>query len=367
MKKFTISIPQEKLEALQVRLETTHFPESPEHTSWSYGTDLDYMKELTRYWKNEFNWRKAEKMLNQFNHFTTDVNGITIHFIHQKSKNPDATPLVLLHGWPDSFFRFYKVISELSNEFDVIVPSLPGFGFSEKVAMNSGETATIIAELMKQLDYDEFTVGGGDISTPIIQTLATTYKKSINAVYLTDVGYPTGSEDFSTMTTDEQQFAGKCQQWWYQEAAYNMIQSTKPQTLAFALSDSPVGLAAWMVEKFQAWSDDGIEKAFTKDEILTNICIYYFTDTIASSLRTYAENTRAMYATGMPKPTPKIEVATVIASYPGEAVPVIEDWANRNAHVVRFKTMPKGGHFAPLEVPQLFAQDLGQSVLAILK
>ena len=141
-----------------------------------------------------------------------------------------------------------------------------------------------------------------------------------------------------------------------------MLQSTKPQTLAFALSDSPVGLAAWMVEKFNAWSDGGIKKALTKDEILTNISIYFFTDTIASAIRTYAENTRAMYATGMPKPPAKIEVPTAIASFPGDTVPVVKDWAKRNANITRFTVMPQGGHFAALEAPELFVKDIQESI-----
>ncbi len=362
-KKFTIDISQAKLDALQECLSAVQFPEAPEHAAWSYGTDLDYMKELVAYWRHKFDWRNAEATLNQFDQFTANVNGTDIHFIHQRSENPDATPLLLIHGWPDSFYRFYKVIPLLTDKFHVIVPSLPGFGFSDKVSLNSSATADLLAGLMHdELGYDTFAVSSGDIGTPIVQALASQHKDALSLVHLTDLGYPNGSEDFSTMTQEEQAFAGKCQQWWYMEAAYNMEQSTKPQTLAFALTDSPVGLAAWMVEKFNAWSDGGIEKAFTKDEILTNISIYYFTDTIASAIRTYAENTRAMYMTGGPKPPTKIEVPTAVASFPAEMVPVVEDWAKRNAEVVQFNTMPKGGHFAALEEPKLFANDIKEAL-----
>jgi len=362
-KKFTITIPEAKVAALQERLQITHFPDAPEHASWGYGADLEYMKELVKYWRHSFDWQATEAQLNQFDHFKAEVKGTNLHFIHQKSTNPNAVPLLLIHGWPDSFYRFYKVLPLLAKDFEVIVPSLPGFGFSDKVAMNSAQTAELLATLMhEELGFATFAVSSGDIGTPIVQALATTHKELVSAVHLTDTGYPAGSEDFSTMTPAEQAFAGKCQQWWFTEAAYNMLQSTKPQTLAFALADSPVGLAAWMVEKFQAWSEDGIEKAFTKDEILTNICIYYFTDTIASSIRTYAENTRAIYATVMPKPAAKIEVPTAIASFPAEAVPVVEDWAKRHANVVRFTSMSHGGHFAALEVPALFAKDVTESL-----
>lgn len=357
--KFTINIPQAKLDALQERLAATQFPDAPKGTGWGYGADLDYMKELVSHWQHKFDWRAAEEELNTFDHFTAEVSGTNLHFIHQKSSNPNATPLLLIHGWPDSFYRFYKVIPLLTEHFHVIVPSLPGFGFSEKVAMNSAQTADLFAALMKdELGYKQFAVSSGDIGTPIVQNLATKHKDAVSFVHLTDTGYPMGSEDFSTMSPEEQAFAGKCQQWWYTEGAYNMLQSTKPQTLAFALTDSPVGLASWMVEKFNSWSDGGIQKAFTKDEILTNISMYYFTNTITTAVRTYAENTRAQYATGMPQPPAKIEVPTAVASFPHDTIPVVEAWAKRNANVVRFTAMPKGGHFAALEQPEIFAKDL---------
>ena len=362
-KKFTINIPQAKIDELAARLDTAHFPHAPKDAGWGYGTDLDYMKKLVNYWRDSFDWRATEKALNEFDHFMTNIKGTEMHFIHHKSTNPDAVPLVLIHGWPDSFYRFYKVIPLLTEKFHIVVPSLPGFGFSEKVAMNSAATADLLASLMQdELGYEAFAVSSSDIGTPIVQALATNHKDAVSFVHLTDTGYPMGAEDFSTMTPEEQAFAGKCQQWWYTEGAYNMLQSTKPQTLAFSLSDSPVGLASWIVEKFNAWSDGGIEKAFTKDEILTNISIYYFTDTIATAVRTYAENTRAMYAMGMPKPPAKIEVPTAVASFPADTVPVVEDWAKRNANVVRFTSMPKGGHFAALEQPTLFANDIVASL-----
>lgn len=359
VKPFTINIPQAKLTELRERLKGVHFPDVPKDAGWGCGTDMDYMKSLVKYWRDDFNWRSIEKDLNKFDQFTTEIDGVNIHFIHQKSANPDATPLLLVHGWPDSFYRFHKVIPMLSKKFHVIVPSLPGFGFSDKVAMNSSQTASLLAQLMHdKLGYNKFVVSSGDIGTDIVRALATDHKELVSAVHLTDTGFPNGSEDFATMSPEEQAFAGKCQQWWYTEAAYNMLQSTKPQTLAFALVDSPVGLAAWMVEKFQAWTDGGIDKALSKDEVLANITLYYVTDTIASSIRTYAQNTRAAYATGGPKPPAKITVPTAVAVFPAEMVPVVKPWAERSANVVRFSKMPKGGHFAALEQPKLFADDI---------
>ena len=360
--KFTINIPQDKLDELHKRLAATTLP-TKLGEGWGYGADMEYVKHLLAYWEKSFDWRSAEKKLNEFDNFKADINGTTLHFIHQRSENPEATPLLLIHGWPDSFYRFYKVVPLLTKKFHVVVPSLPGFGFSEKVAMNSKLTADLLASLMHdELGYENFVVSSGDIGTPIVRDLATNHKQLVRAAHLTDMGYPTGSEDFSSMTPAEQAFAGQCQQWWYTEGAYTMEQSTKPQTLAYALTDSPAGLAAWIVEKFQAWSDGGIEKAFTKDEILTNLSIYYLTSTIGTAMGTYAENTRAMYATGMPKPPAKIEVPTAIASFPAETVRVVEDWAKRNADVVRFTEMPRGGHFAALEEPELFAKDIQETV-----
>ncbi len=361
-KRFTINIEQRKLDELRDRLQATRLPTAL-GKGWGYGTDLSYMKELLAYWQKDFDWRKAERELNAFDNFTADIDGTELHFVHAKSENPNATPLLLIHGWPDSFYRFYKVIPMLTKNFDVIVPSLPGFGFSEKVAMNSKLTADLLASLMHdELGYEKFAVSSGDIGTAIVRELATTHKDLVSVVHLTDMQYPLGNEDFATMTPAEQAFAGACQQWWYTEGAYTMEQSTKPQTLAYALADSPAGLAAWIVEKFNAWSDGGIEKAFTKDEILTNLSIYYFTDTIATACGTYAENTRALYATGAPKPPAKVEVPTAVTSYPAETVQVVEDWAKRNANVQRFTKMTKGGHFAALEEPELFATDLTASL-----
>ena len=364
-KRFAINIAEADIDDLHNRLKGTRFPDAAANAGWSYGADLAFMKELTGFWLHEFDWRAHEKELNNFDHFTADLRGVNVHFIHQRSSNLNAMPVLLVHGWPDSFYRFYKVIPMLTEKFHVVVPSLPGFGFSEKVAMNSGDTADLFATLMHdELGYDGFIVSSGDIGTPVVQALASKHPQLIRGAHLTDVGYPTGSEDFSTMTPAEQAFASKCRQWWYTEAAYNMLQSTKPQTLAYALTDSPVGLAAWMVEKFQAWSDGGIGKAFTMDEILANISLYYFTGTIATSLRTYAENARALYAGGLPKTPAKIGAPTAVASFPAEMVPVVEPWAMRNANLVRFTAMPRGGHFAALEVPDLFAGDLKESAAA---
>lgn len=360
-KPYNIHIKQDVIDDLHQRLDNIRWPDSPKDIGGGYGADPALIKELAKYWRTHFDWRKAEAKLNEFDNFTAEVNGVELHFVHQKSSNPNATPLLLIHGWPDSFYRFHKVIPMLAENFDVIVPSLPGFGFSDHTAMASAPTADLLAALMTDvLGYEKFAVSSGDIGTEIVRALGNNHAEAVTGLHLTDAGFPTGTEDFSTMSPAEQAFAGKCQQWWYMEGAYNMLQSTKPQTLAYGLEDSPVGILAWIAEKFQAWTDnDGdLEKVISKDELLTNIMLYWATGTIASSLRTYAENTRAVYAQGPPKPAARVKVPTSFAIFPGEMVPAVREWAARNFNVVTFNEQPKGGHFAAMEVPELFAKDV---------
>jgi microsomal epoxide hydrolase len=239
---------------------------------------------------------------------------------------------------------------------------MPGFGFSERRAMPAAAVAGLWDKLMTDtLGYGQFVAAGGDLGTEVTLTLARQHPEHLRGIYLTDVGYPTGQEDFSKLSPAEQKFAGQSQQWWYSEGAYNMLQSTKPQTLAYGLNDSPVGLAAWMVEKFYAWSDNqgDLEKRFSKDELLTHVMLYWVTETIGSSMRMYLENTRAMYAHGgPPKPPERVAVPTGVASFPREMAPVPREWAERRTNLTHFTEMPRGGHFAALEEPQLYVDDL---------
>jgi microsomal epoxide hydrolase len=211
------------------------------------------------------------------------------------------------------------------------------------------------------LGYDKFTAAGGDLGTEVTKALALKHPDVVTAIHLTDVGFPNGSEDFAALTPAERAYAGKCQQWWYTEAAYNMLQSTKPQTLGYGLNDSPVGLAAWLIEKFYAWSDcqGNLETRFSKDELLTNVMIYWVTETINSAMRMYLENTRAIYAHGGgPHPIARVETPTGVAAFPGEMVVVPREWAERQVNLKHFTEMPQGGHFAALEEADLYARDV---------
>jgi pimeloyl-ACP methyl ester carboxylesterase len=244
--------------------------------------------------------------------------------------------------------------------FDVIIPSLPGFGFSNRVALSPERTASLWAKLMTEtLGYGKFFAAGGDLGTQVTKFLAVNYSKQVAAIHLTDVGYPNGSEDWSTMSPAEQEYGQFIQRWWYTEGAYNMLHSTKPQTLGYALNDSPVGLASWIIEKFNTWSDNKgfIENSFTKDELLTNIMIYWVSQTINTSIRTYLEWAHASYSQHGPKPDPYVETPTGVATFPGES-PVPIEWAKRKVNVKRFTKMLKGGHFAAMEEPELWVNDL---------
>lgn len=368
---FTIGVAQDVLDDLQQRLKQTRWTDEPVNADWNYGTNPEYLRELVEYWQTQYDWRKQEAALNQLPQFKTDIDGVGIHFIHLKGKGDHPKPLILTHGWPDSFYRFYKVIPMLtdpasyggdpSQSFDVVVPSIPGFGFSDRVALTDDQTADLWAKLMTDvLGYQTFVAAGGDVGMGITKSLANQFPDRVQAIHLTDVGYPTGQEDWTTLSPAEQEFGQFIQQWWYTEGAYAMLHSTKPQTLGYALNDSPVGLASWIIEKFYTWSDTQgrMENSFTKDELLTNIMIYWVTQTINTSIRTYLEGARATYMSeGGLKSSQRVEVPTGVAIFPAEA-PVPEEWANRMANVKRFTKMPKGGHFAALEVPDLWVDEL---------
>jgi microsomal epoxide hydrolase len=371
---FKIAIPQATLDDLRARLAHTRWPDEVEGGDWDYGTNLQYMKELTDYWQHQYDWRKHEAELNTFAQFKAEVDGVGIHFIHERGKGPNPTPIILLHGWPDSFYRMHKIIPLLTDpasyggnpadSFDVIVPSLPGFGFSDRPrerGTTSIHTAELLTRLMTEvLGYKHFAAAGGDIGSRVTRLLALAHPESLVGIHLTDVGFPREiafPPDLSNPTAAEQQFLGSVQRWFMQESGYIMIQSTKPQTLAYGLNDSPVGLAAWIVEKFRAWSDCGgdIEQRFSKDELLTIIMIYWVTETISSSARLYYEDS---HAAPQLKQGQYIEVPAGVATFPKDLTLPPRELGERFLRVERWTEMPRGGHFAALEEPKLLVEDM---------
>jgi pimeloyl-ACP methyl ester carboxylesterase len=354
---FKVDIPQETLEDLRERLERTRWPDDVEGAGWDYGTNLSYMKELADYWQHQYDWRKHEAELNTFAQFKADIDGIGIHFIHERGKGPNPTPILLLHGWPDSFYRFHKVIPMLTDparfggdpnlSFDVVVPSLPGFGFSDRKALTDNALANLFAKFLPQvLGYQKFIAAGGDVGANVTRPLALHHPEVLIGIHLTDVGYPDANTDFAALTPPEQEFAGFIQQWWMKEGAFNMIQSTKPQTLSYGLNDSPVGMAAWMMTLLR-----GIEN---RDELLTNMMIYWVTQTISSSVRSYYENA---HATPSPDAGQRPSVPAAVAHCPFDA-PLPREWAARRVNLKHFTDFPRGGHFIAWEEPELYAKDV---------
>ncbi|MBC8161183.1 MAG: epoxide hydrolase [Roseiflexaceae bacterium] len=368
---FTIGVPQATLDDLHERLVRTRWPDEVADVGWDYGTNLAYLKELVEYWQNQFDWRAQEAKLNQFAHFRAEIDGVGIHFIHERGNGPNPLPIILTHGWPDSFYRFQKIIPMLTNperyggnaddSFDVIVPSIPGFGFSDRKAMASSAVADTWAKLMTDvLGYTRFAAGGGDVGSGVTMALALQHPDVVSAIHLTDVGYSTGQEDGSTMSEAEQQFAGFIERWWFMEGAYAALQMTKPQSLAFGLNDSPVGWAAWVLSFINTGAQDNlVEAAFGgRDELLTNIMIYWATQTAGSSARMYLEDARASYAQESgPKPEVHSRVPAGIALFPREAQ-FPRETAERSLNVQHWTEMPRGGHFAALEEPELLVEDL---------
>lgn len=370
MKPFQINVPQQTLDDLQARLANTRWPDEVKETGWELGTNKTYLKELVHYWQQDFDWRKQETMLNRFAHFRTEVDGFGLHLIHERGKGESPMPLLLSHGWPDSFYRFYKLIPMLTDPvahggraedaFDVVVPSLPGFGFSDRPSQKGygkGQMANLLHKLMTQtLGYPRFAAHGGDVGSIITEALAMSQPDSLAGIHLIDVPYwrllATQAEDLSE---PEKKYLETGQQWLMTEGAYATMQATKPQTLAYGLNDSPTGLAAWIVEKFQSWSDCGgdVESRFTKDELLTNIMIYWATEIIRSSFAPYFDEEQE----SPPKPG-KINVPTGVAIFPKDIVPAPRQFAERFYDVHQWTEMPRGGHFAALEEPELLAEDL---------
>lgn len=363
---FEINIPQSALDDLQRRLQHTRWPDEAPDSGWTMGTNLDYMKSLAQYWQQEYDWRAHEAKLNQFNHFKADVNGVNIHFIHERGKGPNPKPILLLHGWPDSFYRYHRVIPMLTDparfggdanqSFDVIVPSLPGFAFSERTPLTYEASAALFASLMTDvLGYEKFIAAGGDAGAIITLTLAQNHPNLLSGIYLTDVGYPDQTTDFASLSPVEQEFAGFIQNWWFQEGAFNMIQATKPQSLAYAMNDSPVGLAAWIISMMAyGTTGEGLDKRFGRDELLTNIMLYWLSETIGSTFRMYYVGANAQPS---PNAGTRPDVPAAVAHCPWDA-PLPREWAARKVNLQHFTDLERGGHFTAWEEPALYAQDV---------
>ncbi|MFD6165878.1 epoxide hydrolase family protein [Oerskovia sp. NPDC060287] len=387
---FAARTAPEAVEDLRARLRATRWPDAPLDAGWSLGTDLDYLRELVAYWADEFDWTAQEAALFRLPRFRVALGGPTrpdggarpgghaarerlgIHVVHARAVAPPGVtvmPLVLTHGWPDSFWRYTKVIPLLTDPgahggdpadaFDVVVPDVPGFGYSQRPsgpALDSVAVAGLWAELMSALGYARFGAAGGDIGSHVSRYLALDHPDRVVAVHRTDGGLPVFAGDPADLSPEEREWFAGAAAWGATEGGYAAIQRTRPQTLAFGLEDSPVGLAAWIVEKLRAWSDCGgdVERAFTKDEILTDVTIYWLTRSIGSSVRMYAANAAIPPA----QLARRVEVPSGFSIFAGDVVRPPRAWLERTTNLVSMTEPARGGHFAAFEEPELYAQEL---------
>jgi pimeloyl-ACP methyl ester carboxylesterase len=366
---FRISVPDAVLADLHGRLRAARLPGEIAGAGWEQGTSLAYLRELLAYWQDGFSWRRQEERLNQLDHFTETVDSQRIHFVYQRSGRPGALPLLLAHGWPGSIVEFLDVIGPLTAPaggglpFDLIIPSLPGYGFSGPVTepgWHPRRIAAAFTKLMRRLGLERYGVQGGDWGSIVAANMADLAPDKVVGLHLNflAVPRPDGSRTAS-LGPDDQARVQAMRLWQDAETGYSAIQGTRPQTIGYALEDSPAGLAAWIVEKFRAWSDCGgdVERSFTKDQLLTNITLYWVTGTATSSARLYYEMRQAGRAA---VPAGPILVPTGIAQYPGEITRPPRDWAQRRYNITHWAELPRGGHFAAMEVPGLFAADVRQ-------
>jgi epoxide hydrolase len=361
---FHIAVPDADLDELRARLARTRWPEAECVDDWSQGIPLAYTRELADYWANEYDWPARESALNRFDHFTTEIDGLDIHFIHQRSPHDDAFPLLITHGWPGSVVEFHKVIEPLTNPtahggraadaFHVVCPSLPGFGFSGKPS-ETGWGVEKIAEawdtLMVRLGYRRYGAQGGDWGSAVTTQIGRNRGHCI-AIH---TNMPMGRAPSSTdgLTDEEKQALARLAQYRKWDSGYAKQQSTRPQTLGYALMDSPVGQLAWIVEKFWSWMDcDGHpENVLSRDELLDNVMLYWVTGSAASSARLYRESFERR--TG----GDAVELPTGVAAFPKEILPP-RRWCEANYNITHWTTMPRGGHFAAFEQPELFVEDV---------
>ena len=372
---FEVHIPQHELDDLRERLARTRWLDEFPGSGWSYGTSRRYLEELCEYWRAEFDWRACEARLNVFGQVAMDVDGQRIHAIHARSPEPGALPLLLVHGWPGSVFEFEKVIEPLrdprrhggdaSDAFHVVCPSIPGYGFSGPTVgpgWNVRRISAAFALLMQRLGYDRYGAAGGDwgaiITSDLLRSGAGT---GVVGLYLTmPLGEPPEESDDpeAGLRTSERQ---GLRDWTRHQAAGTVIHlplnTTRPHTMAFAMNDSPAGLAAWLVDMYRSFSDcDGdVERCFTKDELLANVTTYWVTRTIASAARLYAEWAEQKRTSARP---PRVDVPTGCAIYPRDVRRVPRSWAERLYFITHWTEMPAGGHFPALEQPELFVADL---------
>jgi len=373
IKPFKIDIPDIELQEIYNKVKNYPWHEMPDEGGWNYGTNLDYMKEVANYWVKDFDWRKYEIEINKFSNFKTNVDNIDIHFIHEKGSGSNPTPLLLMHGWPGSIVEFLHIIEKLAHPekfggkeedaFDVIAPSLPGFGFSGRPSKPIGprKIANIFNKLMvDSLNYKDYLAQGGDWGATIANWIGYDHSKNCNAIHINclTMRHPDGPQ-----SKEEEEWQNKFDKDQIMQDGYRTQQATKPQTLSYAMMDSPVGIAAWIIEKMYSWSDlkdNNIESVYSKDTLLANIMVYVVTKTFNTASWIYYGR-REEGGRYFPKDFKKIKIPTGIAVFPKEmsAWPP-RSYVERIFNVKQWTEMQSGGHFAAMEQPDLLVNDIFQ-------
>jgi pimeloyl-ACP methyl ester carboxylesterase len=360
---FRIAVSDDDLDDLRSRLSRTRWPEAECVDDWSQGIPLAYTRELAAYWETDYDWRAREAALNRFDHFTTEIDGLDIHFIHQRSPQANAFPLIITHGWPGSIVEFHKVIEPLTEHgFDVVCPSLPGYGFSGKPSRTGWgieRIATAWDTLMDRLGYARYGAQGGDWGAAVTTQIGrngghpSRSGGGCAAIHLNmPLAFPPGKLENPTEEEKRALERGEYYQQW--DSGYMKEQSTRPQTVGYGLVDSPVGQLAWIVEKFWSWTDcDGHpENVLTRDELLDNVMMYWLTASGASSGRLYWESFNNFGKFD------RVEVPTGVASFPKEIMQAPRNWCEAGYNIAHWTTMPRGGHFAAFEQPDLYVEDV---------
>ncbi|MEU4107420.1 epoxide hydrolase family protein [Streptomyces sp. NPDC027717] len=376
---FRIAVPESELADLRDRLDRTRWPDELPGAGWDRGVPRDYLRELAHYWRHEYDWRAAEARLNEWPQFMTTIDGANVHFAHIRSPEPDAIPLIITHGWPGSFAEFDRIVGPLTDPrahggdpadaFHLVLPSIPGFGFSGPTRESGWEyhrVAAAFAELMDRLGYERYGAQGGDWGAAVSRELGRIHPERVIGVHLNMIpgagatAEPTG-EELAVLSPAERERTlaswERMKEWSREKQGYADIQSTRPQTLSYALTDSPVGQLAWIAEKFKEWTDsvDRPEDAVDRDHLLTDVMLYWLTGTAGSSARIYYERAHADHW-GMP-PEPS-RAPTAFASFPCENFIVLRHVAERTNDIVRWTEFERGGHFAAMEQPELLVGDI---------
>ena len=368
---FSIQIEEEVLSDLRARIRKTRWPDPAPGPAWAQGTDLEYLRELLKYWAEEFDWRAQERELNSCAQFRAELDGVRIHFVHERARTGRGIPLILTHGWPSTFIEPLPLVPLLTDPnahgidgpaFDLVIPSLPGYGFSERPArVNYRSIASIWHRLMRGLGYEQYAAGGGDFGAGVATLMALDGPESMIGVHLTNLELsPYTGEGSRPLSEAERAYLAQRQSWDDVERGYSAIQSTKPQTLAYALNESPAGLAAWILEKWRSWTDNGgdLEGRFPREFLLTVVTLYWVTRTMPTSMRDYFDNRWHGIALG---PSDFVHVPTAVANFARQFVFEGEpprEWAERLYNIRQWTSMPSGGHFAPAEEPERVARDI---------